>query len=204
MMGCTGIYPDSPDPVPEGGARPIYLHGYVSARLMRLSRSASEGGGIPVCVSATLMDGVVLALTPNHHSCNYRSAVAYGHARVVEDEGERLWAMERITNNLVADRWAHTRYPKKTELRSTGILRVDLHSASAKVRRGTTGEAREDLKDEGMRKEVWAGVVPMHTTWGEPIPAPTNMMPEVPAYIRDWREQWNEKAERYPMEAGRE
>ncbi|KAF2184925.1 hypothetical protein K469DRAFT_688506 [Zopfia rhizophila CBS 207.26] len=190
MLGCTGNFEEEQN---NDGRRAIYLHGYVSSRIMRLTRknttsdddAGAEPSGIPVCVSATLMDGIVLALTPNHHSCNYRSAVAFGHAQVVEDEPERLWAMELITNNLVPDRWQHTRYPNKTELKSTGILRIDIHSASAKVRSGTTGEAREDLRDEAMRRKVWAGVVPSRMVYGTPLPAPTNMFPGTPEYIED-------------------
>ncbi|KAI4762090.1 hypothetical protein E4T51_04922 [Aureobasidium sp. EXF-12344] len=159
-----------------------------------------DAKGIPVCVSATIMDGIVLALTPNHHSCNYRSAVAFGHAHVVEDEAERIYAMELITNNLVPERWQHTRYPNKTELKSTGILRVDIHSASAKVRTGTTGEAREDLKDEGMRKDVWAGVVPTRMVYEKPIAAPTNLFPGVPEYISDWIEEHDRTTARYVSE----
>lgn len=205
MIGCTGNFKEQYD----DGRRSIYLHGYVSSRIMRLSRNNSdseadagaEPAGIPVCVSATLMDGIVLALTPNHSSCNYRSVVAFGHAKVVEDEPERLWALELMTNNLVPDRWRHSRYPSKAELKSTGVLRVDIDSASAKVRAGTTGEAREDLKDEAMRKKVWAGVVPTRMVYGDPVPAPTNMFPGTPEYIEDWVEHWNEKVERYSGEA---
>lgn len=212
MLGCTGNF--EPEKNSDDGRRSIYLHGYVSSRIMRLSRKDPPGAGadadvdvdagasgIPVCVSATLMDGIVLALTPNHHSCNYRSAVAFGHACVVKDEPERLWAMELITDNLVPERWRHTRYPSEAELRSTGILRIDVHSASAKVRAGTTGEAREDLRDEALRRKVWAGVVPSRLAYGTPVPAPTNMFPGTPEYIEDWVEHANEKAERYSAEA---
>lgn len=204
MIGCTGrFHPSEED---ADGSRSVYLHGYISSRILRLSRDATETNtgepsGIPVCVSATLMDGIVLALTPNHHSCNYRSAVVFGNAHVVTDEPERLWAMELITNNLVPERWQHTRYPSNTELISTGILRVDIHSASAKVRKGTTGEARGDLKDEEMRKGVWAGVVPSRMVYGEPIPAPTNLFPGTPDYIADWVDEWNQEAEKYSTEA---
>ncbi|KAI4779347.1 hypothetical protein E4T52_05718, partial [Aureobasidium sp. EXF-3400] len=138
--------------------------------------------------------------TPKASLCNYRSAVAFGHAHVVEDEAERIYAMELITNNLVPERWQHTRYPNKTELKSTGILRVDIHSASAKVRTGTTGEAREDLKDEGMRKDVWAGVVPTRMVYEKPIAAPTNLFPGVPEYISDWIEEHDRTTARYVSE----
>lgn len=204
MLGCTGNFNENEN---NDGRRSIYIHGYVSSRIMRLSKQSigSDGEveslGIPVCISATSMDGIVLALTPNHHSCNYRSVVAFGHAHVVEDEAERVWAMELITNNLVPERWQNTRYPNKTELKSTGILRVDIHSASAKVRAGSTGEAREDLKDEAMRKKVWAGVVPSRVVYGTPVPAPTNMFPGIPEYIENWVLERNQEWERYSAEA---
>lgn len=205
MLGCTGIFgQENATEDDDDGRRYIYLHGYVSARIMRLSKAGTndEPSGIPVCVSATLMDGIVLALTPNHHSCNYRSAVAFGHAQVVEDEAERLYAMELITNNLVPERWQHTRYPNKTELRSTGILRVEIHSASAKVRTGSTGEAKEDIADEEMRRNVWAGVVPTRTVYGTPMPAPTNLFPGVPGYMEDWIRERNETSLQYTLDAG--
>jgi nitroimidazol reductase NimA-like FMN-containing flavoprotein (pyridoxamine 5'-phosphate oxidase superfamily) len=133
MLGFTGDF-HNPGASPAE-PRALYLHGYVSSRIMRMSSAGNkENGnnkdGIPVCVAATLFDGVVLALTPNHHSCNYRSAVVFGRAHIVTDEAERLWAMERTTDNLVPGRWAATRYPNAVEQKSTGILRVDIASAS--------------------------------------------------------------------------
>lgn len=77
----------------------LYLHGYVSSRLMRLG-AAGEVEGFPLTIAATHMDGLVLALTPNHHSYNYRSAVLHGYATPVTDVEEKLWAMEKITNNV--------------------------------------------------------------------------------------------------------
>ena len=200
MLGCSSNYP-GPDTEDRNQSRVIYLHGYVTSRILRLAQVAKDRGdqesGIPVCVCATQLDGIVLALTPNHHSCNYRSAVVFGHAHVVTDESERLYAMKAITNNLVPERWENTRYPNATELKSTGILRVEIASASAKVRSGTTGEDRNDLKDEAMRQRVWAGVIPAYLQLGKPIPAPTNLTKGTPAYIKDWVEESNPKAEEY-------
>ncbi|RMD41970.1 hypothetical protein DV735_g3160, partial [Chaetothyriales sp. CBS 134920] len=142
-----------------------------------------------------------MALTPNHHSCNYRSVVAFGHATLVEDPDERLYAMELITNNLVPERWANTRYPSAAELKATGIIRIEVDSASAKIRTGTTGEARSDLQDEEMKSRVWAGVVPVHTVYGEPVPAPTNTFKGVPAYITDWARETTIQAEEYAYSA---
>jgi len=87
----------------------LYLHGYVSSRIMNLSRSSPKG--LPLCVCASKVDGLVLSLTPNSHNYNYRSAVLFGHATLVENTEEKLWAMELITNSVVPDRWRHTRVP---------------------------------------------------------------------------------------------
>lgn len=219
MLGCTSAYPDPPS-LDKSESRVIYLHGYVSSRILRLAKAANESsvtengatangdpaessGGIPICVCATQFDGVVLALTPNHHSCNYRSAVIFGHAHVVTEEPERLYAMELITNNLVPERWENTRYPNATELKSTGILRVVIESASAKVRAGTTGEDRKDLKDTEMRERVWTGVVPSYIRWGEPVESVTNLKNDVPRYLRDWVNKENVKNEKHAFEVAR-
>lgn len=142
MLGCSSNYPD-PDTEDRDQCRVIYLHGYVSSRFLRLAHDAKDEaeptGSIPVCVAATQLDGIVLALTPNHHSCNYRSAVVFGHAHFVKEESERIYAMKLITNNLVPKRWENTRYPNATELNSTGILRVEIESASAKSGSGRRG-----------------------------------------------------------------
>ncbi|KAG5927429.1 hypothetical protein E4U42_002264 [Claviceps africana] len=200
MLGCTGDFDNRDNAASSGAPRDIYLHGYVSSRLMRLASTHAadvSDQGMPVCVAATLLDGLVLALTPNHHSCNYRSVVAYGRAHVVTDEAERQWAMELIMDNMVPGRWAATRPPSRVEQRRTGILRVQVVSASAKVRVGTTGEERADLRDEAMRRRVWAGVVPAHLVWGEPVAAPTNLMEPTPRYIEEWRKRETLEAQEY-------
>ncbi|TKA62260.1 hypothetical protein B0A49_06608, partial [Cryomyces minteri] len=119
MIGVMGSF-ESPGATLED-PMDLYLHGYVSSRLMRLSASASSsdsddnGGsdshdqGLPVSVAATKMDGIVLALTPNNHSYNYRSAILHGFARPVTSAEEKLWAMELLTNNIVPGRWSSTR-----------------------------------------------------------------------------------------------
>lgn len=116
---------------------------------------------MPVCVAATMMDGIVLAMTLFNHSCDYRSAVVHGFANVVTDEAEKFYAMELITNNMVPDRWSNTRVPPtKAEIQSTGILRIGISSASAKVHTGGPSADRKDLKNEEVKKRVWTGVVP--------------------------------------------
>ena len=148
------------------------------------------------------MDGLVLALAPFHNSCNYRSAVVYGHASLVTSESERLFAMERITDNLLPTRWANSRNPPtKVELQSTSILRVKVASASAKVREGGPSDDRPDLKNEALRKGTWTGVIPVWQQWGEPIPGKDNGREEVEEYIEEWRLKENQKGKTIAYEA---
>lgn len=143
------------------------------------------------------MDGLVLALAPFHNSCNYRSAVAYGYATLLVDEEERLYAMQRITDNLIPGRWDKSRNPPTAaELNSTSILKVKIASASAKVRTGGPHDDRADLKDEALRCGVWTGVVPVWLQWGEPIPGKENgygEQGEAEEYIERWRVGENTK-----------
>jgi nitroimidazol reductase NimA-like FMN-containing flavoprotein (pyridoxamine 5'-phosphate oxidase superfamily) len=198
MFGCTGSYNQDLE------ERAIYLHGYISSKFFRKSNESKDHKGLSICVSATLLNGLVLALTPNHHSCNYRSAIAYGYAHLVTDEGERSYAMKLITNNILPGRWANTRIPPtKAELAATGIVRVDIEAASAKLRAGTTGEDRNDLKDGSLRQTVWMGVIPSWTHWGTPVAAPTDRMDGVPGYIGNWIREANEKSEEYAFGAAK-
>lgn len=175
-----------------------YLHGYVSSRLMKLAR-ASDGEGLPLTISATKIDGLVLSLTPFSHSYNYRSAVLFGYAQVVEDE-EKIWAMRLITNSVLPGRWENSRTPPDGgELASTTILRVKIVSGSGKIREGNPGEP--DKKDEGVVDKYWQGVVPVFETVGEPVPANTNRVGEVPEHIRGFKERENEKNERLAVGA---
>ena len=182
----------------------LYLHGYVSSRLMRLPTTeevANPDEGLPLCIAATHLDGVVLALTPNHHSMNYRSAVLHGYATLVTSPEEKLYAMELVTNNMVPSRWENTRVPpNKVEMQSTSILRVQIVSASAKVRTGEPGEDRNDEKDEAVRGRVWTGVVPTWIAFGEPVPAKTNRV-GVPDHVRELVEVCNRDGEKTAIEA---
>jgi nitroimidazol reductase NimA-like FMN-containing flavoprotein (pyridoxamine 5'-phosphate oxidase superfamily) len=160
----------------------LYLHGYISSRLMRLGSTApdSEEEGFPLTVGATHLDGLVLALTPNHHSYNYRSAILHGFATPVTGVEEKLWAMEKITNSVVENRWENSRIPPtKTEMTSTQILKVRVVDASAKVRNGGPGDDRADLKNEELRAKTWIGVVPTWITFGEPVAGPENRVEKV-------------------------
>lgn len=88
----------------------LYIHGYILSRLMRLGSTSpsDDDEGLPISVAATHLDGLVLALTPNHHSYNYRSAILHGYATPVTDTDEKLWAMEKITNGVISNRWENS------------------------------------------------------------------------------------------------
>lgn len=199
MIGFMGSYSR-----PSAGLdEPLdcYLHGYVSSRLMNLSRksaTAEGSAGLPVCVSASKVDGLVLSLTPNSHSYNYRSAVLFGYAELVSELDEKLWAMQQITNKVLAGRWENTRVPPNAaEMSSTQILRVKVESGSAKVRDGPPGDEKADLADGELVDRVWTGYVPLVEQLAEPVPSTYNRVKEVPEYIREYREVFNEVNQDY-------
>lgn len=209
FLNVSFIDPSSPFPVsiPMIGqmasfARPsadvgdvldLYLHGYVSSRLLNLSRNDSAEGvqaeqrGLPVTISATHVDGLVLALTPNNHSYNYRSATLFGHAELVDNVDEKLYAMEVITNGVVPNRWRNSRVPPtKGEMASTGLLRVKIAAGSGKIRSGMPGDEKFDLDNEEVTSKVWTGVVPVWTHMGEPMAGPDNKVARVPGYVAEF------------------
>jgi len=184
-----------------------YLHGYVSSRIMNLSRASasasaeSEGEapkGLPVCIAASKVDGIVLALTPNSHSYNYRSAVLFGHALPVTSVEEKLWAMELITNKVVPGRWEGSRTPPNAaELQSTNVLRVKIDSGSAKIRAGPPADSSWDLEDEKVLDSVWTGFIPLVERLEAPVPSVYNRVAEVPEHVKEAREAFNRAAEEY-------
>lgn len=137
----------------------LYLHGSVASRLMR-----TVAGGVEVCLTATLVDGLVLARSAFHHSMNYRSAVVFGRA-VPVDGDEKPAALKAISEHLRPGRWDEVRPPTERELRQTAVLRLEVSEMSAKARSGGPVDEPEDLT-----LGVWAGVIPCELTWGEPIP----------------------------------
>jgi uncharacterized protein len=137
----------------------VYLHGSAASRALR------ESKGAEVCLTATLIDGLVLARAAMHHSANYRSAMLFGVGKWIEDEAEKLTALEALVEKLVPGRWEDARVPTEKELRATAVLRIQLDEASAKVR---TGPPSDD--DEDMELPVWAGVIGLRTVAGEPEP----------------------------------
>ncbi len=137
----------------------VYLHGSAASRALR------EGTDAEVCLTATLVDGLVLARAAMHHSANYRSAMLFGEGRLVDDEEEKVAVLEALVEKIVPGRWGDARVPTAKELRATSVVRVPLHEASAKIR---TGPPIDDAED--MELPVWAGVVGLRTVAEEPEP----------------------------------
>lgn len=194
----------------EGDPLDLYLHGYVSSRIVNSSRSSTKDTdpdttpGLPVCIAATHVDGLVLALTPNSHSYNYRSAVLFGHATIVEDVPEKLYAMQLITDGVIPARWANTRVPPNgAEMASTSVLKVTIATGSAKIRSGPPGDEKYDKEDPNVVDKVWSGVVPVYQTLGDVIPGPYNKVDEVPGYLADAVKDHNEAVRDQALEAAR-
>ncbi|KAK5112996.1 hypothetical protein LTR85_011018 [Meristemomyces frigidus] len=191
MLGATGTYGSDEDPH-------IYLHGSSVARLFRLTAN----GEIPLCVCGTILDGYVLALAPFHNSCNYRSAVCFGHGHVATDPAEVDFALKLITNNSIPARWENSRRPPtKAELTSTGILKVRIETASAKTRAGGPSDERSDLRNPDVIDKTWIGVVPTYLTLGEPIAAEENKVKQVPEHLGDWVADVNSMNEQKAIDA---
>ncbi len=138
----------------------VYLHGSVASRLAR-----TLADGVDVCLTVTVVDGLVLARSAFHHSMNYRSAVVFGRGVAVEGD-ELLHGLRCISEHLAPGRWEVVREPNDVELRQTKVLRLTMDEGSAKAR---TGGPLDDEAD--LTFPVWAGVVPCAVTWGEPIDA---------------------------------
>jgi uncharacterized protein len=129
----------------------VYVHGSAASRMLR-----RLGAGAPVCLTATLFDGLVLAKSVFNHSVNYRSVVVFGTARVVDGD-EKLEALHALTEQLAPGRWDEVRQPTEQELKATWILALPIEEASAKVRTGGPEEEPEDVD-----LPYWSGVVPVH------------------------------------------
>lgn len=155
----------------------VYLHGSRASRTMRVAAS-----GAPVCLTVSLIDGLVLARSAMHHSANYRSAVLVGRARPVEDPAEVLAGFEAIVERLVPGRWRDVRPPTENELKATALVALPIDEASAKAR---TGQPVDD--DEDYALPAWAGVIPLALRAGAPEPDPL-LAPgtEVPGYVSGW------------------
>jgi nitroimidazol reductase NimA-like FMN-containing flavoprotein (pyridoxamine 5'-phosphate oxidase superfamily) len=136
----------------------IYIHGSPASRLMK-------GKEVDVCLTVTLVDGLVLARSAFHTSINYRSVVVLGKARQVTDLVEKWQALRSFTNHVITSRWEQVKQPTEQELKATSVLSLPLEEVSAKVR---TGPPIDDEEDYAL--PVWGGVVPVMQRFGEPLP----------------------------------
>ncbi|KAL9077127.1 MAG: hypothetical protein Q9161_000393 [Pseudevernia consocians] len=154
--------------------------------------------GLAITIAATKVDGIVLSLTPNSHSYNYRSAVLFGYGSLVEDVEEKVWAMELVTNSVVPGRWDHTRTPPdKAEMASTTILKVKVVNGSGKIRTGGPGDEKKDTEREDLLQRVWTGVVPMWESVGEPVAGGEGRVEDIPEHVRAFRDDTNKVNEKY-------
>ncbi|MFR9676484.1 pyridoxamine 5'-phosphate oxidase family protein [Streptomyces sp. TR06-5] len=159
----------------------LYVHGSTGSRPLRSAGDGSAGHPtLPVCLTVTHVDGLVLARAAFHHSVNYRSVVVHGNARQVTDPVEHSAALDALVENLLPGRAADCRPADTRETAATAVLAVDLEEVSAKVR---TGDPVDDDRDTEL--PYWAGVVPVHSSYGEPAPAAdlADGVP-VPDYLR--------------------
>ncbi|HXX16816.1 MAG TPA: pyridoxamine 5'-phosphate oxidase family protein [Candidatus Eremiobacteraceae bacterium] len=155
----------------------LYLHGSAASRMLR-----TLSAGVPVCVTVTHVDGLVLARSAFHHSVNYRSVVILGTARLVEDPAQKMDALRLFTEHVLKGRWNDVRHPTEQELKATIVLALPLEEVSAKVR---TGGPLDDEEDYAL--PVWAGVLPLQTTAKEPVPdALRKGDPPVPPYLKNY------------------
>ena len=157
----------------------LYLHGSPASRMLR-----ELAGGIDVCVTATLLDGLVLARSVYNHSMNYRSAVVFGRARTVEERGEKLSALAAIVDHVVPGRSRDARAPNDNELTATSVLALEIDEASGKVRAGPPKDFETDVA-----LPIWAGVIPLRLVAGLPeteerVPADVALPPYVTPYRR--------------------
>jgi hypothetical protein len=180
-VGFVGA--DGPVVLPTTHARlgeMLYLHGSTGSGPML---AAGSTGGLPVCVTATLVDGLVFARSAMHHSMEFRSVVAVGNARLVQDRDEKLRAFAALLDHVAPGRSVDTRSPNARELAATAVLALDLVEVSAKVR---TGGPVDDPEDAEL--PYWAGVVPLTLRAGTPIPVDDlDRAIQQPAYLAPYR-----------------
>ena len=156
----------------------VFLHGSAASRMAR-----ALGDGIAMCLTVTLLDGLVLARSAFHHSVNYRSVILYGQAEEVRDAAEKHEALRRVVEHVAQGRWKDVREPNLEEFQKTLVLRVPIAEGSAKIRSDGVIDDAEDLA-----LGCWAGLVPIETRFGTPVPDP--QLPrgvELPAYLAPYR-----------------
>ena len=140
----------------------LYLHGSPVSRLLKTLEQ-----GVDVCFTVTLLDALVVARSLFHHSMNYRSVVLFGKAQLVENDSEKMTALQAFTDHMIPDRWQQARLPNDRELKATTVLSFPIEEGSAKVR---TGPPSDDAEDYAL--PIWAGELPLKVTAGTPIADP--------------------------------
>jgi nitroimidazol reductase NimA-like FMN-containing flavoprotein (pyridoxamine 5'-phosphate oxidase superfamily) len=156
----------------------LYFHGSAASRALR-----AVAGGLRVCVTVTLVDGIVLARTAFNHSVNYRSVMILGTASAIDESSAKLEALERFAEKVVPGRWDDVRPPTPKELKATSILALPLAEVSAKMRTGPPADEGEDLD-----WPAWAGVIPLALVPAGPVPDPLlDPSLEIPAYASAFR-----------------
>ena len=163
---------EQPFVIPTGYGRlrdQLYIHGSAASRMLR-----SLDGGIKMCVTVTLLDGLVLARSAFNHSMNYRSVVILGTATLVDNAAEKMEALLAISEQIIRGRWNEVRSPSEKELKATTVLRVPLVEVSAKIRTGMPHDDEEDYQ-----LPIWGGVLPIRQIPQAPLPDPRNP-PDLP------------------------
>src|SRR5208283_2634574 len=158
----------------------VYIHGSVASRMLR-----NLNQGLPVCITVTLLDGLVLARSVFNHSMNYRSVVLLGTATLVDDPTEKLAALRALSEHILPNRWDDSRQPNEKELKATSVLRLPINEFSAKVR---TGPPIDDAEDYSF--PTWAGVIPLEMNSGTPI-CDERCQQELPAYLKNYSRKKN-------------
>jgi nitroimidazol reductase NimA-like FMN-containing flavoprotein (pyridoxamine 5'-phosphate oxidase superfamily) len=155
----------------------LYIHGSVASRMLR-----RVDEGVAVCVTVTLLDGLVLARSIFNHSMNYRSMVILGTAHAVTDPKEKLEALRLLSEHILPGRWAESRQPNEKELKATLVMRLPIEEFSAKVRKGPPIDDEADYAFP-----TWAGVIPLEMVAGKPVSDPRlDPAREVPAYAQHY------------------
>jgi len=156
----------------------LYIHGSAASRMLR-----NLDQGVAVCITVTLLDGLVLARSVFNHSMNYRSVVVLGIATLVDDPAEKLAALRALSEHIIPHRWDDSRQPNEKELKATSVLHLPITEFSAKVR---VGPAIDDEEDYSF--PTWAGVIPLDVTVGAPI-RDDRCEQNLPAYLKNYSRQ---------------
>jgi uncharacterized protein len=156
----------------------LYLHGSVGSHFFR-----AMAQGIPVCVTVTHVDALVLARSVFNHSMNYRSVVAFGKSRLVTDAEECIFAAKRFTDHVLPGRWEDARQPSSFEMKKTMFIAVEIEEASVKFRAHGVGDDPKDLE-----RDTWAGLIPIHTQFGAPEQDPdSSIQTDLPEYLANYK-----------------